>query len=208
MTAIMKKAGLLFLTAGLLAGMSSCIMEDRTVEFVVTHETCATFDVSSTTTSFVVPTSVFLADEINAALSDNDVAREDIVTVRVVSASYGVTGFTAPTPPHDWHITGSVTVERYDISDGPETLLNYTDEFVQDEYGKRIPASLNLAGVEIINRALDDFIAGGNPVLVFKLDNSSVSPVPSTPDPIVFQWKPCVVLHIVTKKDIQVPDPF
>ena len=208
MTAIMKKAALLFIAAGLLVCLSSCIMEDRTVEFVVTHETCATFDVSSGTASFVVPASVYLADEINPALSDNDVAREDIVTVRVVSASYGVTGFTAPSPPHDWHITGSVSVERYDVDDGPATLLNYTDESVQDAYGKHIPASLNTDGVEIVNRALDDFIAGGNPVLVFKLNNDAVSPAPSSADQIVFSWKPCVVLHIVTKKDIQVPDPF
>jgi hypothetical protein len=204
----MKKAALLFIAAGLVAGMSSCIMEDRTVEFVVTHETCVTFGVDSPTASFVVPATVSLADEINPALSDNDVAREDIVTVRVVSASYGVTAFTAPTPPHDWHITGSISVERDDITDGPATLLDYTSESVQDAYGKHIPAHLNTDGVEIVNRALDDYIAGGNPVLRFKLNNDTVSPVPSSADRIVFEWKPCIVLHIVTKKDINVPDPF
>ena len=208
MTAITKKAALLFLAAGLVAGMSSCILEDRTVEFVVTHETCATFDVNSEAASFVVPTSVFLADELNAALSDNDAAREDVVTARIVSLSYGVTEFTVPVSLHDWHVTGILTVERNDIADGPDTLLNYTDESVMDAYGKRIPAHLNRAGVEIVNRALDDFLAGGNPVLVFKLNNDTVSPVPTALDPILFQWKPCIVMHIVTKKDIQVPDPF
>ncbi|MGD1049069.1 MAG: hypothetical protein ABR899_10025 [Candidatus Krumholzibacteriaceae bacterium] len=208
MTAIMRKAALLLLAAGLLVCMSSCIMEDRTVQFVVTHETCATFDVSSQSASFTVPTSVFLADEINSALNDNNAALEDVVTARIVSLSYGVTGFTPPASPHDWQITGAVTVERNDISDGPDTLLSYTDESVENAYGKRIPAKLNKDGVDIVNRAIDAYIAGGNPVLIFTLVNGSVNPAPSALDPVMFQWRPCLVLHIITQKDTQVPDPF
>jgi hypothetical protein len=158
--------------------------------------------------NYVKTTYVFLADELDKALSDNDAAREDVVTARVVSVSYGVTQLPTNPPPHDWHITGAVTVERNDISDGPATLLNYTDESVRDSYGKHTPASLNRDGVEIINRAIDNYIAGGNPSLVFRLDNGAVSPVPTALDPIVFQWEPCMVLHIVVKKDIEVPDPF
>jgi hypothetical protein len=109
---------------------------------------------------------------------------------------------------HDWEITGSVTVERQDVTDGPDTLLNYTDQSVEGALGVKIPASLNESGVNLINRALDDFIAGGNPVLVFKVLNGGVDPAPSPADHIVFQWEPCLVTHIVVKKDVEVPDPF
>jgi hypothetical protein len=205
MKAIDKNAALILLTAVLLAGSSSCVMEDRTVEFVITQESCATLDVDSPTASFGEMAVIFLADELNDALGDDDAAREDVVTVRVVSLSYGVTEFSHT---HDWTITGSFTVERQDVSDGPETLLNYTDQSVLEALGVRIPADLNADGVGVINRALDDFIAGGNPVLIFRMVNSGVSPAPTVSDNIEFQWEPCLVTHIVVGKDIEVPDPF
>ena len=205
MKVITKNAALILLTALLLAGASSCIMEDRTVEFVVTEETCAPFDIDSPLANFEEAAVVFLADDLNEVLGDNDAAREDIVTARIVSLSYSVTQF-SHIP--DWDITGAVTVERQDVTDGPDTLLNYTDQSVQGALGVKIPANLNEDGVGVLNRALDDFIAGGNPVLIFKVVNGGVNPPPSVSDRIVFQWEPCLVTHIVVKKDIEVPDPF
>jgi hypothetical protein len=205
MTVITKNAALILLTALLLAGASSCIMEDRTVEFVVTEETCAPFNVDSPSVTFEETAPVFLADDLNEVLSDNDAAREDIVTARIVSLSYSVTQFSHT---HDWDITGAVTVERQDVTDGPDTLLNYTDQSVQGALGVKIPADLNADGVDLINRALDDFVAGGNPVLIFKVVNGGVNPPPNASDHNVFQWEPCLVTHIVVKKDIEVPDPF
>lgn len=205
MTAITKHAALILLTVLLVAGASSCIMEDRLVEFVVTEETCAPFDIESQSTSFSEAAVIWLADDLNEVLNDNDAAREDIVTARIVSLSYSVTQFSHT---HDWDITGAVTVERQDVADGPDTLLNYTDQSVEGALGVRIPASLNEDGVGLINRALDAFIAGGNPVLVFRVMNGGVAPPPSPADHIVFQWEPCLVTHIVVKKDIEVPDPF
>lgn len=205
MKAIMKNAALMLLAAVLVTAASGCIMEDRLVEFVVTEETCAPFDIESQSTDFSETAVVWIADDLNEALDDNDAAREDIVTARIVSLSYGVTQFSHA---HDWDITGAVTVERQDVTDGPDTLLNYTDQSVQDALGVRIPANLNESGVNIVNRALDDFIAGGNPVLVFRVLNGNVVPAPTGSDHIVFQWEPCLVTHIVVKKDIEVPDPF
>jgi hypothetical protein len=205
MNAIKKNAALALLAALLLAGASGCITEDRTVEFVITEDTCAPFEVDEQGVSFVLPAYVFLSDELNGALEDNDVARDDIVTARIVSLAYEVTSFSQG---HDWTITGSITVERQDISDGPDTLLSYTDQSVEDALGKRIPASLNADGVGVVNRAFDDFIAGGNPVIVFKVRNGGVSPAPSPSDHLVFTWQPCLVTHIVVKKDMEVPDPF
>jgi len=205
MKVITKNAALILLTAVLIAGASSCIMEDRLVEFVVTEETCAPFDIDSPLVNFEETAVVFLADDLNEVLGDNDAAREDIVTARIVSLSYSVTQFSHT---HDWDITGAVTVERQDVADGPDTLLNYTDQSVEGALGVRIPASLNEDGVALVNRALDAFLAGGNPVLVFKVVNGGANPPPSVSDHIVFQWEPCLVTHIVVKKDIEVPDPF
>jgi len=206
MKVITKNAALILLTAVLVTGASSCIMEDRTVEFVVTDETCAPFDIDSPLTSFQKTAVVHLADDLKQVLSDTGIAaRKDIVTARIVSLSYSVTQFS-----HflDWEITGAVMVELQGGTDGPDTLFNYKDQSVEGAVGVRIPADLNADGVDLINGALDDFIHGGNPVLIFTVKNREVKPAPRVSDHIRFQWEPCLVTHIVVKKDLEVPDPF
>lgn len=205
MKGIMKKSGIVLLLVGLAVGASNCIMEDRTVEVVVTNESCADFDESATAVLFANSVIVDYASEIDQALQDNDVSRSDIVIARIVSVSYGVTSFAQS---HDWEISGAINVRRIDVSDGPAALFDYTSQSVSDALGKTIPANLNPGGVAILNRALDAFVAGGNPILEFEVANAGVSPVPTQLNPIMFDWRSCVVTQIVTKKDLQVPDPF
>jgi hypothetical protein len=202
---MMKQTAMLLLLTGLMLGVSSCIMEDRVIELVVTNESCADFTEDAIAALFVTPATVDYGNEINQALEDNNVSREDIVTARVVSASYGVTSFSQT---HDWQVSGAITVERNDKSDGPSTLINYTDQSIADALGKMLPVDLNSDGVGLLDRALSDFIAGGDPILTLKVNNGGVSPLPSVSDPIRFTWQACIVVHIVTKKDMQVPDPF
>lgn len=205
MMAATKKTGLFLLLFGLIQISGGCIMEDRVVELVVNERVCVDFLENHATVSFVTPTTVNYEDEINKILDDNGVSRDRIVSARLVSASYGVTDF----PDHDdWVITGAVTVEREDVTDGPDTLWTYGNISVSDALGERIPVTLNSSGVGVLNRALDDFIADGSPVLTFKVVNSGVTPPPSIDDPIQFLWKGCLVVGIVVETDVEVPDPF
>jgi len=205
MKATMKKTGLLLFLFGIIQISGGCIMEDRVVELVANETTCVEFVEDQSSVSFVTPATVNYAAMLNEILDDNDISREDIVSARLVSASYGVTEF----PTHaDWLITGSITVEREDVSDGPETLWNYASVSVSASLGKKIPMVLNSDGVGVLNRALGDFLAGGSPVLTFRVNNSGVAPAPSTSDHLVFAWQGCIVLDIVAKADIEVPDPL
>jgi hypothetical protein len=209
MKTAMKKAGLLLFLVGLVQLVGGCIMEDRIVELVVNESTCMDFEQNEYTTTFTTPVTVWFADEINKALEDNDVSREDIVTARLVSASYGVTEF----PDHsDWLITGSVTIQREDSTRHedmvPNTLWDYQDLSIVGAVGMKIPAILNPDGVGVLNRALDDFLAGRNPVLTFRVENANVTPTPTTEDRLIFKWKGCISVDIVAKSDIEVPDPF
>ncbi len=205
MKAAMKRTGLVLFLFGLIQVAGGCIMEDRVIELVINETTCAEFLEDHATVSFVTPATVDYAAEINEILDDNDISREDLVSARLVSASYGVTDF----PTHDdWNITGSITVERNDIADGPSTLWEYTSVSVQGALGKKIPAVLNEDGVGVLNRALADFIAGGSPVLTFKVVNSGVTPAPSSGDRLLFTWNGCIVVDFVAKTDVEIPDPF
>jgi hypothetical protein len=205
MKAAIKRAGLVLFLFGLIQVAGGCIMEDKVIELVINETTCADFGEDQTSVSFVTPATVDYAAEINEILEDNDISRENLVSARLVSATYGVTNF----PTHaDWVITGEITVERNDIADGPFTLWEYTSVSVQGALGKKIPAALNEDGVGVLNRALAAFIAGGSPVLTFKVVNSGVTPPPSTGDHLVFDWSGCIVVDFVAKTDVEVPDPF
>jgi hypothetical protein len=209
MKTTMKKTGLLLFLFGLIQISGGCIMEDRVVELVVSETTCVEFVEDQSSVSFVTPATVNYAAMLNEILDDNDISREDIVSARLVSASYGVTEF----PTHaDWLITGSITVQREDSTGTADTLANTLWEYqgvsVSASLGKKIPMVLNSDGVGVLNRALGDFLAGGSPVLTFRVNNSGVAPAPSTSDHLVFAWQGCIVLDIVAKADIEVPDPL
>jgi hypothetical protein len=212
MKGTLKRASIALLLVGVVMGTSTCIMENRTMDLVVTNEACGTINVNETSESTeFLWTDVFLADQINQALEDNDLKSEEIVTVRVMSASYGVTAFTHPYPvSHDWTISGEITVERVDIADGPGTLLAYASRSVEGALGKSYPAALDTAGVGIVNRALDDYLDGVTPppVLRIRMNYTSVDPTPTGPDPIVFDWQTCLKMHIVAQKKMDFPDPF
>lgn len=208
MTATVKKASLLLLLLGLILGLSNCIMEDRTVELVVSGSTCVDFSQFDTTATFHSdPAIVYYTDELDQILQDNDVSRDDIVAIKLVSASYGVTN---NFDQHDWTISGSITVARIDFGhiQGPVDLVTYTSQSVSDALGKTVPARLDSAGVAIMDSAFVDFINGVNPILVFQVVNGSVVPSPNESDPIQFDWNACIWVDFVTKTDLEVPDPF
>jgi hypothetical protein len=200
-----KACAIALLLVGLVAGAGGCIMEDKIIEVVVTNETCGEFEQNSASVNFSSVVIVDYASEIDQALADNDVSRGDIVTARIVSVSYGVTSFSQT---HDWTVSGGVNVRRLDVSDGPAAVFEYTSVSVAGALDKSIPADLIADGVGVLNRALDAYVAGGNPVLQLVLSNGSVSPTPSQQNPIIFGWKTCVVTQIVTRKSLEVPDPF
>jgi len=217
MNAMMKKAGILLSVLGLIVGTSSCIMEERVVQFVISNGTCEEFLQYSETVTFSSTAVIDYANEIEQALLDNGVKQEDvrknIVSAVLVSASYEVTDTTCwTTTCHDWNISGAITIARQDITEGPDTLIDYTNQSVSGALGKVIPAHLNRAGVDLMNKALEDFRldlpGSNNPRLIVSVNNGSVSPAPSASDPIIFKWRACVVVHIVMSKDIDVPDPF
>jgi hypothetical protein len=205
MKAALKKMGLMLFLFGLIQVAGGCIMEERVIELVVNETTCVEFQEDHTTVRYSTPATIDYANELNEILDDNDISREDLVSARLVSASYGVTDF----PTHsDWLITGSITVQREDVTDVPHTLWDYTSVSVAASLGKKIPMVLNSDGVGALNQALADFIAGESPILTFKVENTGLEPTLIDGDAIVFNWKGCIVVDFVAKSNIDVPDPF
>jgi hypothetical protein len=55
-------------------------------------------------------------------------------------------------------------------------------------------------GVKLVNRALEDLVGGGDPVLVATMVHTDVDPEPSVSDPLVFSWKACIDIMAIVKR--------
>jgi hypothetical protein len=189
----------------LLAVGSSCVLEDKVIDIVVTGTTCVEFPENHDSENFTTPMTLDYGSEIGQILEDNEVSREDIVSAHVVSASYEVTQFAHD---HDWVVSGTITVERVDTGGNPQVIIDYTSQSIQAAMGDKIYPELEPAGVDVLDQALADFLDGYDPVLRFTVQNGSVDPDPSPQDRIVFVWEACVVLHLVYSAEFEGPDAF
>jgi hypothetical protein len=185
---------------------TSCILEDKVVQIVYTGRTSAEFSENSESVNWTTIAVVDYATQIDDILDDNDISREGLESAILVSASYGVTSYQQA---ENWEITGAILVDRRDINIAQDTIVTYSNVNVPDALGRRIPAQLHPAGVDIMNQALTQYIAGThNPVLEFTVVNGDVSPDPTPANPIVFDWKAWLVIHVILEDTFEVPDPF
>jgi hypothetical protein len=87
-------------------------------------------------------------------------------------------------------------------------LISYASQSVMDALGKKYVAPLTPAGVNVINQALADFVAGDNPVLRFVTRNEAVTPAPSVSDTISFTWRVWVQYQILVSETADIFDPL
>src|SRR5262249_55474798 len=156
------------------------------------------FPQNETSSSWAKPATIDVSQEIRNILNDNGYDASDLKSAHVTSVHYGVTSFDQA---HDWTITGAITVT---YNGNTQAILNYTSQSVQAALGKKIPATLQEPGVDLINQALQDFIDGGNPILTFTINNGSTTPVPSVADPMIFNWRAWLAVQIILKQEVKI----
>jgi hypothetical protein len=183
------------------AALGGCL-KDKVLDLVVTGETYGDFVQNETTPIWNHPAAVDVGQEIRDILHANGYDDADLKGAHISSMHYGVVEFNQA---HDWTITGSITVT---YKGDTQTVLDYTSQSVQAALGKKIPATLHSGGVNLINAALQDFVDGQNPVLVFRIDNGSTTPAPSVVDPMQFVWRAWLTIQIILDQKVTVPDPF
>ncbi len=187
-----------------LAG-GGCLTKEKVIEVVVTGETCAEYGENHDSPLYTIPAFVDYASEIDRILEDNDLDRSDIERAAVTSAWYSVTNFTQTT---NWLITGEITVARNDVPSGTATLIEYTDQSIPGALGVKVPATLNSAGVGLLNDALLDYINGDYPTMTFTVVSGGVSPAPTPASPMIFDWQACIKIQVVVKQDVELPQLF
>ncbi|MBD3368016.1 MAG: hypothetical protein GF405_07580 [Candidatus Eisenbacteria bacterium] len=194
-----------FLAASLLVGATGCILDEKVIELVFKNSTCMDFEEYHETEVFTTPEVVDVADDIDDALADQNLSRDDLLDAKLIGGTYQVTDFQHT---HDWDISGTITVRRTDISDGPETIVIYTSQSLEDAMPAPVTAQLDSAGVALFNRALDDYLNWEDPILEFSVNNGDVEPNPSAQDPLEFDWTACLKMYIIVDETYEVPDVF
>ena len=205
----MNNTAILLLLIVSIAALCGCL-EDRETEIVLNDENCETFDEHRTSENYTTPYLLDLAGEIDSLLEDNDVSREEILDAFLVSASYEITDFPHGELYHDWEFAGVIMIERLGGGNPPDTLLDYNDYITVSDavVGDKIHVTLHDDGVAVINDALEDFIAGLDPVLRVTVENGDIEPDPSEIDPLVFSWEFCLFLQLITTLDTEIFQVF
>jgi hypothetical protein len=185
-----------------LALMSGCLYDPPSGTVVITEKVVCQFDEYRT-----IPTigSAVVADDFKeklmSALERQHFKLEDVQTITMVSGAYKVSK--PSTAPHDWVITGTVSISRQDDPNGPVTsaspFINVFDQSLRAAKSRPVRANLNTEGVALVNRALAGLLEGMDPRLIITMNSSSIVPPPSTADPLEFKWLAEVTFQAVIK---------
>ncbi len=192
----------------LMAGGTGCIMETKVLELVVSGWTCVKFTEIHTSVSNNPADTLDYAAELDEILADMDppMTRDDIISVHVVKATYEITEVTST---DDFTISGMIRVQRGDISDGPDVVVDYDSQAINPGVvGIVYNAPLNGAGVALINRAFADYLDWENPTLIFTTEQDTVTPTPSDETPLLFKWEGCIQIQIIIPHEGEYPDPI
>jgi len=205
MNNLMRIPAIAALTILALLAVTGC-MEDKVLDLVLKSEAQSDFIIDDNEENYSETGIVFLGDEITTALEDADLDREDVKDAFLVGVDYGITEFSQA---HDWITSGSIAVTS-DLAGvrATATIVEYTDVSVEGALDQRFHATLVQEGVDLVNAALDDFLAGGSPELSFTIIGGNVEPSPSDADRIQFTWRGWLIMHVVGTSEFEFPDPF
>lgn len=182
---------------GMTLGLTSCVFKNG--DLVIKETICVNLEETQTTGSF---STFVVVDKFKEALErkleEHGRGKRDVKSIHMVSATFK----TMAVKPHDWTVTGDIDIARQDVpdgeyEDGPATLVVFEDQSLKELKGRPTDADLLSDGVAVVDRALQSLLDEEDPRLVLLVENESVSPTPSTSDPMEFKVLVCVKFQMV-----------
>jgi hypothetical protein len=182
----------------------SCLIEERTVDVVVTGDIPATWHTEGSNSSGSAAITIDANDEVQEALDDiSDDA--DIESINVAGVCYEVLANSGFVGAHD----GMVSVDGHQLLtfDVPTNAVGTTGGTTGAE------VSLVADGVAYVNGLMASYLAGYNAGNVNEdlLDNLMFSASWTSTDPggssYDFDWKTCLILQVVGNVTLDVPNP-
>jgi hypothetical protein len=186
---------------GTLGAVSGCFYDHG--DLVINETVCVTFDQDITSGSF----STFVVcdqfqEKLLEKLTEHGRDLDDVKSIHMVNGTYKTQ---AIKHGNDWKVTADIFIARQDNSsasgyaDGPALFTSFDRQSLKALKGSPTDADLTSDGVELVDRALESLLDGENPRLILIVENDSVSPEPTTSDPMEFKLKTCVKFQAIVK---------
>jgi hypothetical protein len=209
MITMRKRSFIVFILAlvCLSAWLAGCT-EEKTYDIVIGDSVCPEdeFEQNSASEVFTSTVTVSAGAEIDSVLAENGYTRSDLSSVVLNGATYEVTMYEGAT---DWVISGSILIQRTDVSPTLEdTLLSYSEASVPGSLHNPQVAAITAAGADIINQAFEDFLDGANPEFTFIVVNGDCEPNPTSENRIVFNWIACLQVQLIGTTTTEVFEPL
>jgi hypothetical protein len=193
--------------AGLLLSLKgdSCILEDRTLEAVVTQELAATWLTQGDNAGGSDDAFVALADDVEDALAEFEES-VDITSIHISGGSYKVLENRGFVGAHQGSVTieatgqSALTILTYDVPNPPGNATGASG-------GTGVDVALVGAGINFLNARLDAYLASRNASLLeftFRTNWTSTDPGAEEYD---FDWKTALILQVVGEITVEVPNP-
>ena len=188
----------------MLGGFTSCVFQNG--DLVLNETVCVNIEETQTDGNFSTFVVVDDFEEaLNKKLEQHGKGKKDVKSIHMVSATFKTLSFA----PHDWNLTGDISIARQDteggpVTDGPALLVSFDNQALSSLKGRPTDAELASGGVDVVNNALQALLDGADPRMILQVDNESASPVPSESDPMTFKVRVCVTFQMVVdlgKKD-------
>jgi hypothetical protein len=188
---------LVIAVAGGLLASAGCVYDNT--DLVITENVCVNLEETQTTDNFgtFVVADKF-QEQLSKKLKEYGKSHKDVKAIHMVGATFKAMSV----KPHDWTVDATIDIGRQDVEegpfeDGPASFVSFTDQSLLALTGVPNQADMHADGVDLVNRALESLVNGEDPRLVMLVKNESVTPTPSTLDPMQFKILACVKFQVV-----------
>ena len=174
---VIAALGMLLATAGCITSQSDLVVTDVISANITEHQTTGTFSTFTVVSDF--------KDQLEKALEKAGKKTTDVKSIHMIGATFQ----TLSVSPKDATATADITIARQDISDGPAAFVSFNNTSLKSLTGKATDATMNAAGVALVDRALADLLNGADPTLVLTVNNETITPTPTVDAPLDFKVK-------------------
>ena len=191
---VIAALGVLLATVGCIVNKTDLVITDNICVNIDEHETTGTF------TTFTVDDK--FKDQLEKKLKEYGKSTKDVKSIHMIAGTFK----TLSVKPHDWNVTGNIDIARQDTpggayDDGPAPFTSFNNQSLKALTGKPTDATLDAAGVALVDRALAALVAGADPRMVLIVNGETVTPTPSPSDPMDFKIEACVRFQTVIAGD-------
>jgi hypothetical protein len=182
---VIAALGVLLASTGCIMNQSDLVVTDVISANITEHETTGTFSTFTVVSDF--------KDQLEKALAKSGKKTTDVKSIHMIGATFS----TMSVSPKDATATADITISRQDVSDGPAAFVSFDNTLLTSLRGSPTDATMDPAGVALVDRALADLLAGGDPTLVLTVNNETITPTPTTDAPLDFKVRVNVTFQAV-----------